>query len=86
MHFINKLYSSYSYNYHTVRSVINYLTQKRYYTISMDKGIKQKIAICQLTCKADKNENFNVSKKLITEAKKAGAKVIFNCVYFIFVK
>lgn len=43
----------------------------------MDKGIKQKIAICQLTCKADKNENFNVSKKLITEAKKAGAKFVF---------
>ncbi|CAF1002737.1 unnamed protein product [Brachionus calyciflorus] len=38
---------------------------------------KHKIAICQLTCKENKNENFNICKKLITEAKSQGAEIVF---------
>jgi deaminated glutathione amidase len=41
-----------------------------------------KIAIFQLNCKGDKEENFNVCKKLITEAQQEGAKMMFlpeNC-------
>lgn len=36
---------------------------------------KHKIAICQITCKKDKNENFATLKSLITEAKQQGAEV-----------
>ena len=36
---------------------------------------KHKIAICQLTCTDDINENFNVCKSLITDAKSQGAEV-----------
>ena len=36
---------------------------------------KHKIGVVQLTCKADKNENFEVAKKLIIEAKEKGALV-----------
>ena len=36
---------------------------------------KHKIAICQITCKENKEENFNICKKLITEAKNEGAEV-----------
>lgn len=42
---------------------------------------KHKIAICQLTCNEDKNQNFNTCKDLITKAKDQGAEVfgfLFN--------
>ena len=36
---------------------------------------KKLIAICQMTCGADKQENFNICKQLIVSAAKDGAKV-----------
>ncbi len=42
---------------------------------------KHKIAICQFTCKADKDENFEVAKKLLVDAKAAGAKVDLNSLF-----
>ena len=42
---------------------------------SVCAGNKQKIAICQITCTENKNENFNICQKLITDAKSEGAKV-----------
>ena len=36
---------------------------------------KYKVAICQLTCKEDINENFKVAKDLILKAKREGAEV-----------
>jgi len=38
---------------------------------------KNKIAICQITCNDSKIENFNICKKIITEAKSQDAKVNF---------
>ena len=36
---------------------------------------KNRIALCQITCNDNKNENFEICKKLITEAKNQDAKV-----------
>lgn len=36
---------------------------------------KHLIAICQITCIADKQENYNICKNLITSAVRDGAKV-----------
>lgn len=49
----------------------------RRYSVTMSSLNKHKIAICQFTCKSDKDENFEISRKLITEAKAAGAKFAF---------
>jgi hypothetical protein len=38
---------------------------------------KNRIAICQITCNDNKNENFEICKKLITGAKNQDAKVNF---------
>lgn len=73
---MNQLYSRYLYKFNTFGNLVQ--RHLRYYTTSMSKGTKHKIAICQLTQKADKNENFDASKKLITEAKQAGAQVIYD--------
>ncbi len=47
-------------------------------------GNKHKIAICQLTCTENKNENFNVCKSLIIDAKNQGAEVssLYSEFYF----
>ena len=44
-------------------------------TSSLSNSSKHKIAICQLTCTADKQENFDACKKLIMSAKDQGAEV-----------
>ena len=41
----------------------------------VDSPKKHKIAIVQLTCKSNKQENFDISKSLITQAKAQGAEV-----------
>jgi hypothetical protein len=48
---------------------------KRYNYTKM--SAKNLIAICQITCKADKQENYNTCKSLITSAVRDGAKVLF---------
>jgi hypothetical protein len=46
---------------------------KRFNSTKMSN--KHLIAICQITCMADKQENYNTCKNLITSAVKDGAKV-----------
>jgi hypothetical protein len=38
---------------------------------------KHKIAVCQITCKSSKSENFETCKQLIVDAHKQGAEMIF---------
>jgi deaminated glutathione amidase len=38
---------------------------------------KHKIAICQMTCKASKSENFEICQQLIVDAHKQGAQMVF---------
>lgn len=40
-------------------------------------SLKNKIGILQITCGASKQENFEVCKSLITQAKDQGAKMVF---------
>ena len=48
--------------------------------IGESKVSKNKIAICQISCNHDKNENFRICKDLITQATKEGVKV--ECLSF----
>lgn len=45
--------------------------------MSSQRESKHKIAVCQLTCKENKDENFKICKDLITEAKSKGAEMVF---------
>ena len=66
---ISKLVSS---NNNTKKKYFNLISN---FKMSSIANRKYKIAICQLTCKDDKNENFSICKNLIAEAKQQGAKV-----------
>jgi hypothetical protein len=58
------------------------LIRNSFAQMSTQSSNKSKIAVCQLTCGADKQENFNICKQLISQAKKEGAQVKLNQ-YFI---
>jgi len=45
--------------------------------MSDDNSQIHRIAVCQLTCNHDKEENFNTCNKLILSAKESGAKMVF---------
>lgn len=40
-------------------------------------GAKSKVAVCQLTCTADKDANFAVCRSLVERAKASGAEMVF---------
>ena len=53
-----------------------YIFAKNMSTFS-NQSRKNRIAICQITCNDNKNENFEICKKIITDAKNQDAKVNF---------
>ena len=63
---------------HVVRYTGNRILQNcSRHTMSGD--VKPMVAVCQLTCTADKEKNFQISKSLIEKAHKRGAKVNKIC-------
>ncbi|XP_023211076.1 nitrilase and fragile histidine triad fusion protein NitFhit-like [Centruroides sculpturatus] len=49
----------------------------RRYSVEKNMNDRALIAVCQLTCKSNKEENFEICKSLIEKAKKRGAEMVF---------
>ena len=45
--------------------------------------MSKRIAVCQMTSVANKEENMSVVSKIISDASKDGVQVCFHCITFL---
>lgn len=57
------------------RCISKMLSNNQSHPVMFCQSGKHKIGVVQMTCKADKDDNFNIAAKLIREAKEKGSLV-----------